>query len=146
MGRSLVMYPSGADRIPGENYALSTEFSDDFAFRLTDCHIIYSIAAVPRAFYRVGPQFVVDGRRLQKRDLCAMRDGDRAVRVAGIGESRIGQEEKVATMGDPVPVDHGLGYPHTETCPARSDLVQHNSPRFAGRIPRIHRLGSGPGQ
>jgi hypothetical protein len=94
---------------------------------------------VPCAFRRLGEQVLTDDGRSQERDLCALRHRDRTVRVAGVGEGRVGEEEQVATVGDAVPVHH----PHAHAGSAGGDVVDPDVQHLAGEIPGEHRLGAG---
>ena len=95
--------------------------------------VVDAVAAVAGALGGRRDEVVAQFSGGDERDLRARGDGDRPVRVAGEGESGVGQQEHVTAVGDVVPVDHRLGDLHRGHRPAVGRFDEFDA-EGAGRL------------
>src|SRR6185312_10157828 len=106
-----------------------------------DPHLINAGAAGNALLLRLGDEPVALLRRREKDDRSLLRQRVHIVRVAGIGEGRVGEQEDHAAMGERVAVEHVRAYRHRRTRIPGPRLLQHDAQRAACAFAFVQVLG-----
>src|SRR5271165_4218127 len=124
--------------------AHAAEFGDRRAGLVADADVVNASALDPAHFARLRdePRSRLGG--LEVRDRTMLGDAALVVAVAGIGESRVGQEEDKAAVGYSMSVGHRRGHRHRERRFAGTDAVDADPVRLRRPVLRPQAIGGAP--